>query len=170
MNIFNFCSDSFASVAAVSLVPIMENNKAFDRIEIYTVDDGISDQNKSELEKLVRTYNRVIHFIKAPDPSIIFEYSFKTRYQMGHSYSRMCIGTILPDHVEKVLCLDSDTLILDSLSELWNIDMGQHIMAGVSECINLKSYGRRFQLDIDNIYCNAGILLVDLKKMARRKY
>ena len=55
----------------------------------------------------------------------------------------MCIGTLLPNNVDRVICLDSDTLICSDLEELWNIDMHGNILAGVADCMNIKKY-RRF--------------------------
>ena len=80
----------------------------------------------------------------------------------------MCIGTLLPDNVEKVICLDSDTLICSDLEELWNTDMAGNILAGVADCMNIKKYKRQFDMDDDDIYCNAGFYLVDLKNGDRK--
>ena len=58
----------------------------------------------------------------------------------------MCIGTILPESVDRVLCLDSDTLICGNLSELWNVDMKGNILAGVSDCMNIMKYKHQFHM------------------------
>ncbi len=164
MNVFYFCSDLFVQVAAVSIVSLMENNKDLDNINFYIVDDGISITNKKKLTHLINSYENTVFYIEAPDPSEVFDFPFTSRYQMGHSYPRMCIGTLLPDEVDKVLCLDSDTLILHSLKELWNLDLGENIMAGVTDCVNIKAFKKQFMLQGKDIYCNAGMFLVDLKK------
>ncbi len=46
MNVFYFSSDLFASVVAVSMVSLLENNKEQEKITFYIVDDGISDEKK----------------------------------------------------------------------------------------------------------------------------
>ncbi len=169
MNVFYFSSDMFVSTAAVSIVSLMENNKSFESIHFYVVDDGITNENKIKLINMVSKYKREIDFIQAPDPSKVFRFPFKDRYQIGHSYVRMCIGTLLPQSVERVLCLDSDTLISGDLTELWNRDIGDNILAGVSDCVNLRAYRKRFYLQDDEVYCNAGVFLVDLKKWRDNK-
>lgn len=169
MNVFYFSSNRFANVAATSMVSLMENNKSCDLIHFYLVDDGIKNETKKQLITLISRYHREIDFIPAPDPCEIFQYPFKDKYQMGHSYVRMCIGQLLPQSVDRVLCLDSDTLVLDDLSELWNMDMGDNILAGVADCMNLKAYSSQFGLSNNQIYCNAGVFLVDLKKWRAQK-
>lgn len=164
MNVFYFSSDLFASVAATSMVSLMENNRSFDDIHFYIVDDGIKDKTRTELVNLIHSYGRQIDFIPAPDPCELFQYQFKDRYQLGHSYVRMCIGRLLPETVDRILCLDSDTLILNDLTELWNMDMGDNILAGVADCMNLKAYSKQFGLTGEEFYCNAGVFLVNLKK------
>ena len=169
MNIFYFTSDLFASVATTSMVSLMENNKSADSIKFYMIDDGITDEKKEKLDKIVEDYGRHITYIQAPDPSELLEFPFKSRYQMGHSYVRMAIGTLLPDTVDKVLALDSDTLIAGDISELWNMDMEDNILAGVVDCMNLKAYQKQFGLSGDEFYCNAGVYLVDLKKWREQR-
>ena len=164
LNVFYFSSDHFVSVAATSIVSLLENNTEFESITIYYVDDGISSMNKDKLIQLVKRYNREILFIVAPDPSEMFDFPFKEKYQMGHSYMRMGVGSLLPSHVKKVLCLDSDTLVTGNLLELWNVDLGEDILAGVSDCLNIPKYKHRFFLNDKDIYCNAGVFLVDLEK------
>ena len=169
MNVMYFSSDLFVPVAAASMVSLMENNKSFAAIHFYIIDDGISEERKNELTGLVENYNRQIHFIDAPDPSEFFSFPFKDRYQMGHSYMRMCIGRLLPDTIDKVLCLDSDTLILNDLTELWNLDMGDNILAGVADCLDLRAYSKQFMLHGEEFYCNAGVFLVNLKAWREQK-
>lgn len=169
MNVFYFTSDLFVSVAATSILSLMENNKTIDEIHFYIIDDGIKNENKSKLSKMIESYGRTVCYIGAPGPSELFDFQFKDRYQIGHSYVRMAIGTLLPDNVDRVLALDSDTLITGDISELWNMDMGDNVLAGVADCLNLKAYRRQFGLSGDEFYCNAGMFLIDLKKWREQK-
>lgn len=40
-----FCSDSFSEPCGVSIVSLFGNNKEFEMIDVYIVQDGISTQN-----------------------------------------------------------------------------------------------------------------------------
>ena len=164
MNVFYFCSNTFAPVLSVSLQSLLESNRTAEQINIYIADDGISEENRRKLEIQAGAFSCKLFFLPMPDPSELFDFSFESRYQMGHSYIRMAIGTVLPKDVERVLCLDCDTVVLDDLSEFWNTELGDNVMAGVADCINLRAYRRQFDLSDDQIYCNAGMFLVDLKK------
>ena len=56
MNVFYFSRDLFASVVAVSMVSLLENNKEQEKITFYIVDDGISDEKKILLNNMVVQY------------------------------------------------------------------------------------------------------------------
>lgn len=163
MNVLYFTSDAFTSVAAVSIVSLFENNKDATEINVYIIDDGISDSNRNLLDNMVEKYHRRVYYIPAPDPSEFFHFPFKSRYQMGHSYMRMCIGSLLPESIEKVLCLDSDTLVSGNIRELWEMEIDDNILAGVADCVNVKAFKHQFMLGEEDIYCNAGMFLVNLK-------
>lgn len=169
MNVFYFSSDLYASIAAVSMISLLENNKTIGTIHFFIADDGIKEETKEKLSDLIRNYSADITYIPLPAPSELLDFPFKDRYQIGHSYPRMCIARLLPESVERVLILDSDTLVLDDLGKLWGIDMGDNILAGVVDCINLRAFNKQFALKDGQFYCNAGMFLVDLKKWREQR-
>lgn len=164
MNVCYFSSDKFVSVLATSIISLISNNKNCKLINFFVIADGISEKNKYFLTNMITQNGHKIEYLNAPDPSTLYNYSFKDKYQLGHSYVRMGIGSILPKSIEKILVLDSDTMITSDLSELWNMDLRNNIVAGVADCINVPAYRNRFFLDCKDIYCNAGVFLIDLNK------
>lgn len=162
LNVIYFSSDLFASVAAVSILSLLENNREFEDISVYVVDDGITAERKKLLEEMVASYHRSVTFLPAPDPTEFFKFPFKDKYQMGHTYMRMCVGSLLPESVDRLLCMDSDTLVRGSLYEMWNIEMKDNVLAGVADCVNVKAFKKQFMLEATDPYCNAGMFLVNL--------
>ncbi len=169
MDIVCFSSDQFAPITGTSIVSLLENNRDAESIVIYYIDDGVSEENKVQTESIVKSYKRNIIFIPAPPIDELFEFKFKSPYQLGHSYMRMGLGKILPKHLDRVLCLDSDTLVLGSLKSLWSIEMGDNILAGVADCVNVKAFKNQFMLDKTDVYCNAGVFLINLKEWRSSK-
>ena len=70
--------------------------------------------------------------------------------------------TLLPK-LTKVIHLDVDTIVCDSLKDLWNIDVSGKWIAAVPEYTavhsQLKLYG--------DIYYNAGVMLINLQQMRK---
>ena len=75
----------------------------------------------------------------------------------------MFIGELLPDSIERVIYLDSDTVVEGSLEELWNLDLEEYYEAAVDDCLS-KKYRKLVHLSGEGVYCNNGVLLLNLKK------
>lgn len=164
MNVLYFCSDAFAKVAATTMTSLLENNKKFDSITIYLVGDEVTEENKKFLRSIIEgKYNRKFIYIESPTPNECFEYDFKDKYQMGRTWMRLCMTRVIPESVDKVLCMDSDTLVLGDLSDMWNIDMKDNLLAGVADCVNVKAFKKHFMMEDGDIYCNAGMFLYNMK-------
>lgn len=81
---------------------------------------------------------------------------------------KLYLDDLLPDDVERILYLDSDILVTDDLTELWNIDLKGHCAAGVIDCLGEKYY-ELLGLNKDAFYCNSGMILEDLKAWKQKR-
>ena len=71
------------------------------------------------------------------------------------------IPTLKPN-LEKVLYLDCDILVTDSLSDLWSIDINNYYCAVVEEMYE-KTHNDAKRLGVEAFF-NAGVLLLNNKK------
>ncbi len=157
-----FCSDLFAEPCAVSIVSLLENNKIFREIEIYIISDGITEINLNRMKSIAERYSRKLSVLSLPNPEDFFEDIRFSRKTLGHTFGRMIIGQLLPDEVTRILCLDSDMLIMDSLYELWNTDLGDCYIAGVDSAPGLDMMIKTLHMEPGTLYCNGGLFLMDL--------
>ena len=67
MNIVYYSSDLFSEMCGVAIQSLCENNKDADDINIYVVEDNISDENKKRLNNIVQHFSSKIFFIKKPE-------------------------------------------------------------------------------------------------------
>lgn len=77
----------------------------------------------------------------------------------GKRYAYLCLlrtvyARIFPEH-DRILSLDADTIVLDDLSELWELDMDGCYLAGVPETKLSRELGRP--------YINMGVALFNLQ-------
>jgi UDP-glucose:(galactosyl)LPS alpha-1,2-glucosyltransferase len=49
------------------------------------------------------------------------------------TYFRLCLDKLMPTNVSRAIYLDSDILIRGSLRELWAVDLGENVLAAVSD-------------------------------------
>lgn len=165
MYVIYHSSDSFSAVTGTSIISLLENNKGADQIHILYIEKEISEDNKGKLKSIVDKYGRELEFMKMPDWSGELGTMLHTSKSdwLGFGYNRLFLTKYIPDNIDRVLYLDSDTIIERSIEELWNINMNNYYFAGVDDCLS-RSYRRICGLKGNGVYCNAGMLLINLKK------
>ena len=127
---------------------------------IYILDCGIEDANKQKIMKLCSGKNAVF-FIDAKKTLDGLDYDLNLDRGSIAAYARLFIGSMLPDEVEKVLYLDSDTLIRDSLIELYDTELKPFVIGGIRDSfsfLNKKVFG----IKRGDLFINSGVLLIDL--------
>lgn len=162
-----------------SIKASISNNR---KIEFLIFDGGITQKNKFLLKKQIGS-NFSVSFIDCSclykDISVHMHFSVSTFY-------RIAMGKILQNH-KKVLYIDCDTIVLDDICNLWDIDLGGKTIAaapdlimkgfvnkgvpslyetgGIPSSVYLKEYvGLSHEYDD---YFQAGVILFDLEAYRR---
>jgi lipopolysaccharide biosynthesis glycosyltransferase len=83
-------------------------------------------------------------------------------------WSRIFLPELLPA-VDRVLYLDSDTIVADSLDPLWRTDLGDNYLAAVTNVFQRNHLQRPAELGLagPEVYFNSGVLLMNLDQMRR---
>lgn len=162
MNVVYYSSDFFSEICGVAIESLCNNNQQSSDITIYIIEDRISEKNKSRLRKIANKYKRTLIFIKMPTQEEVYP---GVKINLGRTYARMALGEILPKSVERVLSLDSDTLVMDSIEDMYNTAFSENeYIAGVYDCVGKGIQKNVLNASEDLNYCNAGMFLIDLKK------
>lgn len=164
MNIVYSSSDSYAPIAGVSLFSLLESNKESEEINIYIIDNHISEKNKERFKKTCADFGRKLTFIPIADIEKLAGTSIDIGRWNISTFGRLFEASLLPESVEKVIHVDCDTMVMSSLEPLWNTDMDDKIVAGALECIG-DSYKTEIGLSKDSTYINAGNIMLNLKKI-----
>lgn len=162
MKVLYTCDNNYIWIMGISAISLFENNKNLAGLEVYLLGENISDENKLLLRTISKKYNRKINIIDVPrfkiPKSIV-----SARWPLS-AFTRLFSAQLLPDGIEKILYLDCDTIICGNISPLENWNMEGKIFCGVKDCVG-KTYKRNIGLDGNDAYINAGVLLIDLKKL-----
>ncbi len=114
--------DRYAMPLAVTLVSAVQNLKAGHELHVYVVDGGIREENKERLLSTLSQHPISLNWI---DPSSIDLSDLKISHHISHTaYLRLLADRWLPKEIDKVIYLDSDLLVLNSLTELWEQPLG----------------------------------------------
>jgi lipopolysaccharide biosynthesis glycosyltransferase len=164
MNIMYAADDNYAEIMAVSILSVIENNRN-EKLHFYIVEDSISSDNLEKLRTMIETNGAKITFIKKPDIRGKLGVELKTLRWSDSAYSRLFLKELFGENTEvgKLLYLDCDTLIVDSLRDLWDTDISDCLGAACLECMSnmhKKIIGAK---KTDN-YVNTGMLLLNVRK------
>ena len=168
LNVVFASDDNYVPFLGVAITSLIKNNQNdFDKINIFILDDMITEENKKRLESLITNPSHVLTFIKTKNIANleinIIGLDRNLNMNSFTPYSRLFIASLLPKDINKVVYLDCDALIVDSLKKLWEINIDGYYCGAVLDGLNtnIKKY-LGFKLE-DN-YINTGFLLINLKK------
>ncbi|PWT26248.1 glycosyltransferase family 8 protein [Butyrivibrio fibrisolvens] len=169
MNIIYATDDNYAYLAGVSMESLFINNRSTEVIDVYILDDGISEANKNKLGLIAQNYNRKVLFIDVQTisenikklTSVGFSYEGKDSFT---AYSRLFMDDVLPESVKKALYIDCDTLVVSSLENAYNTKMPDDcVISMVVDCTQ-REYVKSLDMEQDNSYYNSGIILFDIDR------
>ena len=157
-------SDNFCEVMGTSIISLFENSKDVADIQLYILDSEIRAENKEHIEEICDNYGRKRpEWILARD--ISKELGMKVNLDRGSlsQYARLFVSSVLPENLDKVLYLDCDILIEQSIRKLWEIDLQGKTIAALMDAFS-KYYRMNINLEPNDIMFNSGVMLIDLKK------
>lgn len=165
MNILLASDDNYTPLLAVTLYSLLENNeKEFDNINIYVLDGGISEYNKKRITSLCDEFDvkTPIEFIKNDNLEELVGMKIKATRALS-AYSRLFAANLLPDNIDKIIYLDCDALVVDSLKKVWQMDIDNYYCGAVYDIA--PQYNNLYlNFPKDWVQYNSGFLLINLKK------
>ncbi|MGV3762444.1 glycosyltransferase family 8 protein [Parapedobacter sp.] len=165
-------NNHYAILIAALLKSIDTNHKRSEPIDFYIIDDNITAANKQKLNQTVDP-NRISliwinqksivpnGLVLPPDSS-----SFPETI-----YYRIFAPYVVNQSVDKLIYIDVDTIVRVDIAELWDTDLGKHIVGAVqdigktvtSRWGGIPNY-EQLGLSSDTPYFNSGVLVIDTKK------
>ncbi len=167
MNIVYASNDGYVRHLAVSMISLFDRNRRAREILVYVISMGISRENQEKLEFIAAQYGRVLRFVELEDVEAQFGYEIHTGGFDISTMARLFIGSLLPPGVDRVLYLDCDTVVTQPLWDLWRTDLQGRMMGAVMEPTIYEAVRREIGLLPEDVYVNAGVLLIDLKRWRR---
>lgn len=161
MNILYTFNDKFVPQVATAITSVCENNKDIEDIWFYLMVLNVTSENKEKLETYIHSYNREVCFIELKDINQYFDFSFDTTGWSPIVLARLLIDRLLPDSVQRILYLDGDTIVRESLKDLWDTDLKECAIGASLE--PTYAHDKKELIGLKGMpYYNAGVLLIDL--------
>lgn len=169
MNISYASSNEFIRHTATSIYSLLDNNKDIEEITVYLLSNQIRKDNIKRINNIVKKFNRELIIIDSSDINKKLNFSINTGLNNITTLTRLFLGCLLPETVDKILHIDCDTVVIGSLRELWSLDMKSYALAAVIEPITTDNIKAHIGLEKDDIYFNAGVFMANLSIWRNKK-
>ena len=173
--IFFAVDDEYIPFLAVTLQSIVEHSTEENYYVIKILCTNISEENKEKINKYTKD-NISIEFVDLSSKLHEIEDKLYTRnYFSNTTYFRLFIPELYPEY-DKAVYIDSDTVTLADIADLYNTDMGDNLIAGIPDGAVqatpvFQEYVEKVVGVIDyNNYFNAGIIVMNLKELREYKF
>jgi len=162
VNILYQCSDLYAPIAGTAITSVLVNNQHFDTINFYILDDGISEQNKQKMISICDQYKRNIEFLNTQIILDILEPLNAPKWRNTYTiYFKLFVSKLLPDSVDKILYLDSDTMVHGAIDDLAQTDLTDSPCAMVVSP-NYNGHKETIGMSTNSLYFEAGTIYFNL--------
>lgn len=155
--------NSYGRHLGATLLSVLKNSKVDWNINI--IYENLSFETKSKLNEIIKFYNSKINYIEI-DKEILKKFKVGEGTHLSSIvFARLFIPEFLKSE-EKVIYLDCDIIVLKPLEELYNMDLDEKSIGVVLDGQkDQKSSLSRLNLSLDRTYFNAGVMVMDLKRL-----
>lgn len=151
----------------VMLMSLHQNNLD-EKFNIWLIHNDISQEKLRQLDDFLSAFKMSLTTVRTPE-HLFADAPTVERYPK-EMYYRLACGQILPESVRRVIYLDPDTLIINSIRPLWTLDLKGNVFAAAVHAglTNISEGINNIRLGINHGYFNSGIMVIDVEQ-ARQK-
>ena len=145
----------------VMLTSLHMNNPGED-VELYLLHSKLQEKELEPLEKQCGRLGYKFFPVKIEDSW--FSQAPVTKQYPREMYYRLLAPCFLPQKLHRILYLDPDILVINSLKPLWETDMKGRLFAAAAHTgkTNLANNINQVRLGTTHKYFNSGVLLINL--------
>lgn len=167
INLLVTLDENYLPRLRVLLTSIYLNNPGT-AFHVYLLHRGIPQERLDNLQQGLGAFGYKL-FPICVDETLFVHAPITDRYPQ-EMYYRLLAAQILPDTLDKILYLDPDILVINSLEPLWETDIDGYLFAAASHTDNVKLTNgvNQIRLGTDGTYFNSGVLLINLKRCRRK--
>lgn len=154
-------NEKYAPYAGVSMTSLLENNRQ-ETIRIFILGEDLLPDSIARFEKMSAHYGCELCFIPV-DPLIEKMKRMGIPLYRG-SYAanmRLFLADLLDDSVDRLLYLDADTIVLESLTELFHLNLGTSPLAMALDSI-VSDMRTNLGFSLQDDYYNSGVILFQM--------
>lgn len=162
MDVVYACNEFYIDQTAVSMVSLISHNKD---VRLHLVSDNISNDKLKKLKKTLYNYDYELNVVEADELLRDICLSQQGRHPRT-IYAKLFLANII--NSDRLLYMDSDVIITDSLEDIFQRNMENELAAGVMMPYS-ASIKNKVGLDRSDPFICDGIVLLNLKSWRAQK-
>ena len=156
-----FCINRKLDSLFLNCIRSIVNKGGYERYDAYVLH---SDFEQSYIEMLCKVFNGTVYFHFIEMPNDIFEGFPETERYPKEIYFRLAAPLVLPQELDRILYLDVDTVVINPLTELYEMEFDGNYYIGCTHTHKLLTKINQLRLQSSKAvsYINSGVLLLNL--------
>ncbi len=161
MNILFALNSGYVHPLCICLRTMMKSNPGI-AFDFYIAYSSLTDDDFDEMRQNVDETRCNIIPVKVDNA--VFDDAEILKRTSKETYYRLLAMDYLPAEVDRILYIDPDIVIINSLDKLYNIDFGKNLFAGAPHFRHFmnRMNSRRLKLPTIEPYINAGVLMMNI--------
>ena len=166
MNILVTLDSNYMKPLVVMLYSLFANNPG-EQFTIYVMHSSLTSEELTLLDEYAAGLGHNLEEIKVDDDA--FSEAPTLLHYTKAMYYRLLAHTVLPQDLDRILYLDPDILVINSVKELYGLDMNGHLYAAASHSIASRHLNQLRLAPYEIVqYYNSGVLLMNLPLVRER--
>ncbi len=168
MNILVTLDSNYIEQLIVMLTSLTVSNPK-ENFHVYIAHSTLNEDDFYTIKNCIITSRCNIIDIKVP-PSMFADAPVTERYPK-EMYYRIFAPQYLPRELDRILYLDPDIVIINSIKELYYMDMENNFFAAASHVSKSLKKINEIRLDMpeESTYINSGVMLINLKELRKKQ-
>lgn len=166
INLLVTLNSGYLNPLRAMLCSITKSNSE-ESFNLYVAHSSLTDDDFTKIYEAVSGYDFEIFPIKL-DNNIFSDAPTEKRITK-ETYYRIFAPLYLPKNVDRILYIDPDTVVINSLSEFYNSDFNANAIIGAKHFDGTIDFlnKKRLHMKKTEHYINAGIMLMNIKEMRK---
>ncbi len=169
INVLYPFDNNYAPYAGVSLTSLLESNRDAQAIHVFVLGFDLTRETEDRFRRTVSNYGRDITFLdqKCVD-DIIDTYNIPSYRGARVAISRLFVSLFMPDDIDRLLYLDSDTIVKDDITGLLHADLSGMPVGMVCDSV-ARDYKQYMGFTPEEPYFNGGMIVYDLNAWKEKR-
>lgn len=166
LNIAYSCNEGYIEQTGISILSLLENNKnVFDQINIYFIGKDVITKSINNLKEIADNYNANLVYLDFNELCKDLTID-KTGRHIETVYAKLFFTDLL--NIDRIIYIDSDTIINGSLKEFWEVELNDNLVGGVST--HTVGSKKILGLTDSDVFINDGVVLMNIKKLKEESF